>query len=393
MAETEGTPSAPTPVDAEAPAQSGAASPSERVPVSPVVTVVRPSEATGTEATRAALRKTLQAGVGMAAAPTSSGPGPAEGELFEQARRVAALADTQQDLPRHPAAGSSSNPPTRSPRNPKLARTLRMDLKLPPASDEPPAGEPAVARVVSPRPHMPTQHGMPLPSAPQSEFSSTRPAGSGSPPSYVQEPGSSPQDPRSTRVGHADPNAASAFGTSGTYGAPRTSGPPIQRKRPLRPGERTMILTKRSSGRKDWLFVMLVVGALGVTASMLLAYHNQSGSDSEGAEAAAPEEEEQETPEDTATQAASTAPAQQPQQAQAQPASSGGIRATELRSDPVGAEVVVNGAVVGNTPVRVACSDTDVDYTLRLPGYESKIVRVGSQSPATISVTLRPNTQ
>ena len=148
-----------------------------------------------------------------------------------------------------------------------------------------------------------------------------------------------------------------------------------------------MILSKRRSGRKDWLFVVLVVGALGVTASMLFAYQNHSSGDgSESAEGAATEEEQEpEAPaEDTTRQAASAQPAQ--------PASTGGVRATELRSDPVGAEVVVNGAVVGNTPVRVARADSDVDYTLRLPGYESKIVRVGAQSPATISVTLRPNT-
>ena len=123
--------------------------------------------------------------------------------------------------------------------------------------------------------------------------------------------------------------------------------------------------------------MVLVVGALGVIASMLLSY--RSSGDGESAEAA-PEEEE--PTEDTAMQAASAEPAQ--------PASSG-VRATELRSEPVGAEVVVNGAVVGNTPVRVARSDSDVDYTLRLPGYESKVVRVGSQSPASIAVTLRPN--
>jgi len=122
--------------------------------------------------------------------------------------------------------------------------------------------------------------------------------------------------------------------------------------------------------------VVLVVGALGVTASMLLSYRNTGEGDGESAEAV-PEEEEQ--PEDTALQAASAEPA----------AANSGVRATELRSEPAGAEVVVNGAVVGNTPVRVARASSDVDYTLRLPGYESKVVRVGSQSPATIAVTLR----
>jgi len=39
--------------------------------------------------------------------------------------------------------------------------------------------------------------------------------------------------------------------------------------------------------------------------------------------------------------------------------------------------------------VRVARSDRDVDYTLRFPGYEPQVVRVGAQSPPAIAVTLR----
>jgi hypothetical protein len=46
--------------------------------------------------------------------------------------------------------------------------------------------------------------------------------------------------------------------------------------------------------------------------------------------------------------------------------------------------------VVGNTPVRVARGDGDVEYTLRMPGYEPQLVRVGANSPATIHVTLQP---
>jgi hypothetical protein len=233
---------------------------------------------------------------------------------------------------------------------------------------------------------MPTQHGMPLPhipQQPQSEFSTTRPASSI--PAQVNEASPAPHtDPRSTRIGHdAEPSAV-----PGPHEVRRSLPPSLPRKRPLRPGQQTMILSKRRSGRKDWLFVALVVGALGVTASMLFAYQNHSESDgAENAEGAGAEEEQesaQEAPDDTAMQAASAEPEQ--------PASAGSVRATELRSDPVGAEVVVNGAVVGNTPVRVARAGSDVDYTLRLPGYESKVVRVGSQSPATISVTLRANT-
>ena len=399
MAETDGTPSAPKPVDGESPPSSATAT---SVPVSPVVTVVRPSDPSSTEeATRAALRKTLQAGVGAAQA-NAPAQDRAAGELLEQARRVAALADTQQDLPRTPGMTA----PPRASRNPKLARTLRMDLKLPPSQEDAGAADAAptssappvgAARTLSPRPHMPTQHGMPLPQVqpPPNEHTGSRPA-YGAPPiqaqAHVQPSGAAPHmDPHSsTRVGYDDGSRGSVSVHGAAPNMRRSSMPPAPRKRPLRPGERTMILSKRRNGKKDWLFVVLVVGALGVTASMLLAYQNQSTSDgSETSEEAVPEEEaaeqEPEAPaEDTAQQAASAEPAQ--------PASSS-VRATELRSDPVGAEVVVNGAVVGNTPVRVARSDADVDYTLRLPGYESKVVRVGAQSPGAISVTLRPNTQ
>jgi hypothetical protein len=40
--------------------------------------------------------------------------------------------------------------------------------------------------------------------------------------------------------------------------------------------------------------------------------------------------------------------------------------------------------------VRVARGDADVEYTLRMPGYEPQLVRVGANSPATIHVTLQP---
>jgi hypothetical protein len=334
-------------------------------------TVAKAGEINSTEATRAALRRTLQQGVGFASSSESSSPPErGAGELFEQARRVAALADTQQDLTRPPPG---STQPPRASRNPKLARTLRMDLKVPPSEEPPPAevvsSNPPAAGRSSPRPHIPTQHGVPLPPIPPSDFASTRPNFSVGPQTRPAE-GTAPFDPSGPRSYSYDPS------TTG----PRLSSPAppaLPRKRPLRPGERTMVLSRRVPARKDWLFVVLVVGALGVTASMLLSY--RSSGEEESAEAV-PEEEE--VLEDPSLQP--SAPEQ------AQPASSG-VRATELRSDPPGAEVVVNGAVVGNTPVRVARSESDMDYTLRLPGFESKVVRVGSQSPATIAVTLRPN--
>ena len=388
MAETDGTPSAPTPSDGDKPAEAGAKPAVAVAPVAPVVTVVRPAEVNSTEATRAALRKTLQAGVAFQPTSGSSEPAP---ELTDQARRMAALADTQQDLSRS-TPGAVTQPPRPS-RNPKLARTLRMDLKVPPATDEPappqvidtPAVTSSPARTV--RPHVPTQHGVPIPHIQPhiqpAEFSSTRPAYSVGPdtrPAAALD--SHVRDPRHVHEAGALLGAAPGPGTTRRSNAP----PGLPRKRPLRPGERTMVMSKRRSGRKDWLFVVLVVGALGVTASMLLSYRGTDPEAAEGevAEGEAPPEEEP-VAEDTALQAASQDPTPQP--------ASSGVRATELRSEPAGAEVVVNGAVIGNTPVRVARSGSDVDYTLRLPGFESMVVRVGAQSPASISVTLRRSGQ
>jgi hypothetical protein len=57
---------------------------------------------------------------------------------------------------------------------------------------------------------------------------------------------------------------------------------------------------------------------------------------------------------------------------------------------PAGAEVIAGNAVVGSTPVRVARGSTDMNYVLRLPGHESKTVRVGPHSPASILVELGP---
>jgi hypothetical protein len=149
--------------------------------------------------------------------------------------------------------------------------------------------------------------------------------------------------------------------------------PGMHRKRELRPGERTMVLTRRNVFVKDWLFVVLLVTALGVTASMLVSYRSQPAA---------------EEVDDTAQHALTEGDPSQDDALNAPQA--GVVRATELRTEPAGAEVIVSGAVVGNTPVRVARESADVEYTLRLAGYEPQLVRVGANSPATIKVTLQP---
>jgi hypothetical protein len=201
----------------------------------------------------------------------------------------------------------------------------------------------------------------------------------GRPPLHNTDPMGTPSA-RQHRGLLSDPRLQQQFTISAREAS---SAPPPLPRRHSRPGERTMILSRRTHvATKDWMFVGLLVAALGVTASMLWSYRNQSGaeaaSEQPGDDTGATTVEHAMTEDDNANPA-STAQA-----------TSGAVRATELRSEPLGAEVVASGAVVGNTPVRVARGDADVEYTLRMPGYEPQLVRVGANSPATIHVTLQP---
>ncbi|HKP64283.1 MAG TPA: PEGA domain-containing protein [Polyangiales bacterium] len=62
---------------------------------------------------------------------------------------------------------------------------------------------------------------------------------------------------------------------------------------------------------------------------------------------------------------------------------------TEIVSDPPHAEVVLGGAVIGNTPTQVVRGTKEADYLLRKQGYESQLVRVTPHSGNSISITLR----
>jgi PEGA domain len=65
-------------------------------------------------------------------------------------------------------------------------------------------------------------------------------------------------------------------------------------------------------------------------------------------------------------------------------------KTTEIVSDPPHAEVVLGGAVIGNTPAQVVRGPKEADYLLRKQGYESQLVRVTPHSGNSISITLRP---
>jgi hypothetical protein len=177
-------------------------------------------------------------------------------------------------------------------------------------------------------------------------------------------------------------------------------------RRPPRPGERTLIMSRRpkKGSKRDWVFVVLLVAALGLTASMFLsqqapaeevvdasAYddpqYQEESQDPFAQTTLRPwnrksQDQDKEKPNSQSDTSALTA--------HAPGVAAAGVQATELRSMPAGAEVIAGNAVVGSTPVRVARGSTDMNYVLRLPGHESKTVRVGPHSPASILVELGP---
>jgi len=61
-----------------------------------------------------------------------------------------------------------------------------------------------------------------------------------------------------------------------------------------------------------------------------------------------------------------------------------------LASEPAGAEVVVRGAVIGNTPMRVPGTAHEALYLLRHRGYHAQLVRVSAQSGEVVVAVLRP---
>jgi hypothetical protein len=63
-----------------------------------------------------------------------------------------------------------------------------------------------------------------------------------------------------------------------------------------------------------------------------------------------------------------------------------------IDSAPPGAQVVLDGAVLGITPYRgsVARRDRDARLTVRLPGYAERVIRVRASQPINERVTLAP---
>jgi hypothetical protein len=187
-------------------------------------------------------------------------------------------------------------------------------------------------------------------------------------------------------------------------GMSTTGGGNTQRpRRPRRPGERTLIMQRKvkTGSKRDWVFVVLLVAALGLTASMFLSQQTPAEEvvdasayddpQEEGLDPFAPttlkpwhERDKANGVPDQRESDTSALTAREPS------AAANSVQATELKSQPAGAEVLVGNAVVGSTPVRVARGSTDMVYVLRLAGHESKVVRVGPNSPPSILVQLGP---
>ncbi len=64
---------------------------------------------------------------------------------------------------------------------------------------------------------------------------------------------------------------------------------------------------------------------------------------------------------------------------------------TQVTSNPEGAELVHQGAVVGNTPTKVKRPTYEQIFLLRLPGYESQLLRISPSTGEKVHVTLRPS--
>ena len=69
----------------------------------------------------------------------------------------------------------------------------------------------------------------------------------------------------------------------------------------------------------------------------------------------------------------------------------GSQRQVLVRSDPVGAEVLVGGAMIGNTPVSVPVPEEgEREVVIQHPGHEPKTVRISMTTTESITVTLAP---
>lgn len=149
---------------------------------------------------------------------------------------------------------------------------------------------------------------------------------------------------------------------------------------------------------REWLFIGLLACASAATLYSLLIddVTRSVEEDAEAAAAVAPEHvvtpaplpERRETAQANQVKPAAPATPEAAAAAAAAPSAASSANLTEIVSEPAQAEIVVGGAVIGNTPAQVVRGDKDADYLLRKPGYEPQLVRVTPHSPKIITITM-----
>lgn len=102
------------------------------------------------------------------------------------------------------------------------------------------------------------------------------------------------------------------------------------------------------------------------------------------------------SPQGGAAQSAQGAPGSQPSAAQASPPAAPGPAhpITLISTEPSGAELLMGGAVIGNTPLEIARPAQGEElYMLRLRGFESQMVKLTAHSRETMHITMQPNVE
>lgn len=135
------------------------------------------------------------------------------------------------------------------------------------------------------------------------------------------------------------------------------------------------------------LALLLVGGGVG-TAVFLMTGDDEGQAMAQQSETPPPPPTEIAPDPDTAPDPAASDPA-----GQVEPAtpSAPEVATIEISSDPAGAEVLLDGVMLGNTPIRVERpSEGTREVTLRLRGHETTPVQISPQSGDSLSITLEP---
>ncbi len=156
---------------------------------------------------------------------------------------------------------------------------------------------------------------------------------------------------------------------------PKPSAPPQARELPGKSPELPPTSKAKTSAQAGeplpggvstrWLAIGLGIAVVAITAIVVLTMPS------------APE------PQHVVTPAAGTATATPPSHADVRPS-------TEIITNPPGAEIVLRGALVANTPAHVVRPSYEALYLVRLRGHQPQLVALSPHSPDTIRIELHP---